>query len=254
MSDSDKNVECAAHGATQATYLCKHLLDGKNLGFNSGYDPDYPDDLWPDAWCNECDKILDEEGEWNDKSEKFADIKLLCCQCYEEARARNWIQDDDVFHDLVTTSFSFIEPRQKEFIANYKADEHERWDWSQDTASLIFSHEGKPQVEAEIQFSGTYSTVSETWMWAWANDSLAENVKSASRSIKALGEELGLQELVAGRYQATEVDGWEMTSVLAKHINAIGVYRTPSENGFTYMAVTKAKWVNKGKLAKLFGR
>lgn len=253
MSDSENKVECNTHGTTDATFLCRHLVEGENLGFNIGYDPENPDALCPDAWCDECEKVLDAEGAWNENSEKFADIKLLCSHCYEQIRERNWIQDDDVYHDLVRNSFSFIEPRHKEFLSKYKAGEHERWDWYQETAKLIFSHKGKPQVEADIHFSGTYSTKSETWMWAWANESLDERVKSSSRQVKEIGEDLGLKQLVAGRYSATEVDGWEMTSVLAKHLNAIGVYRTQSDNGFIYMVVTKAKWINRGKIAKLFG-
>jgi hypothetical protein len=253
MSDSEDKVQCSIHGANEATFMCKHLVEGEKQGFNLGYDPENPDSLYPDAWCDQCEDVLDAEGEWNDKSETFADIKVLCSQCYEEIRERNWIQDDDAFHELVTSSFSFIEPKQEAFLSKYKVGEHERWDWYQETAKLIFSDNGEPQVEADIHFAGSYSTVSETWMWAWANNSLDEKVKSASREIRDLGEELGLKQLVAGRYAATDVDGWEMTSVLAKHLNAIGVYRTPSENGFTYMVVTKAKWVNKSRVAKLFG-
>lgn len=244
MSDSDNQIECRTHGKTNSTFLCRHLVEGEKKGFNLGYDPENPDDLHPDAWCDECESILEAEGEWNDKSEKFADIKLLCASCYEDIRERNWLQDDDVFHELVKSSFNFIEPRHQDFLEKYKVGECERWDWYQETAKLVFSHDGKPQVEADIQFSGTYSIKSETWMWAWANESLDEKVKHSSRNVRSLGEELGLKQLVSGCYSATEVDGWEMTSVLAKHLNAIGVYRTPSENGFTYMVITKAKWVN----------
>ncbi|WP_223786819.1 DUF6882 domain-containing protein [Marinicella meishanensis] len=243
MSDSEHQIECSRHGKTNVTFLCRHLVEGEKLGFNLAYDPENPDDLCPDAWCDECDKVLDAEGGWTGKFEKFADIKVLCSRCYEDVRDRNWVQDEEIFHDLVRSSFSFIEPRHEAFLSEYKVDEHERWDWYQETAKLVFSHNGKPQVEADIQFSGTFSTSSNTWMWAWVNNSLSEIVKSSSREIKELGEELGLKQLVAGRYAATEVDGWEMTSVLAKHLNAIGVYRTPSDNGFTYMVITLAKWV-----------
>ena len=126
----------------------------------------------------------------------------------------------------------------------YKINEHERWDWEQETGTIIFSHEGKPQVEAEIHFSGSFSTKSNTWMWAWANDSLDNAIKSSSRKAREIGEELGLLQLVAAHWAATEVDGWEMTAVLAKAMNAIGAYRTPSESGYTYMVITKAKWIN----------
>lgn len=245
MSDSDTKVECGKHGATTATYVCQHLVKGEKLGFNQGYDPDNPDDLYPDAWCDECNKVLEDEGEWNDKSEGFAGIKLLCSHCYEETRERNWHQDNEAFHEFVSSSFRFLEKRQEVFIDQYKVNNHERWDWDQETGKLVFSHDGIKQVEADIHFSGTFSKHSSTWMWAWANDSLEETVKSSSRKVRVIGEEQGFLNLVAAHWNATEANGWEMTAILAKAINAIGAYRTPSDNGYTYMVVTKARWVNK---------
>lgn len=252
MSDSDKKVECDTHGAAEATFVCQHLVGGEKLGFNLGYDPEHPDDLYPDAWCNECDNVLEAEREWSDKAAEFAGIKLLCSHCYEDTRERNWLQNDEAFHDLISSSFKYLEGKQKSFLEKFKINDYERWDWYQETATLVFSHQGKPQVEAEIHFSGSFSTESNTWLWAWANDSLDETIKSSSRKVRAIGEELGLLKLVAAHWEATEVDGWEMTAALAKAINAIGAYRTPSDNGYTYMVITKAKWVNKNKLLQLF--
>ncbi len=88
------------------------------------------------------------------------------------------------------------------------------------------------------------STQSNTWMWAWANDSLLELVKADAKKILALGEELGFVNLVAGLWEADSVDGWEMTSIMAEALNAIGAYRTPSDNGFTYMIVKKAYFLH----------
>lgn len=244
MSDTEEKINCEVHGETNATFVCQHLLRGQDLGFNIGFDPDDPDDLCPDAWCNQCDALYDAEGGWTDKAVEFSDIKLLCAGCYETVRDRNWIQDDEVFHELVCDSFSFIDSRHKKFMSDYNIGSYGRYDWDQRTGKLVFSNEGVPKVEAEIQFSGTFSSVSNTWMWAWANTYLEESIKSSSRLVKTLGEELGLKQLVAGRYAADEVDGWEMTSVLAKKLNAIGVYRTSSEDGYTYMVITDAQWIN----------
>ncbi|CAH9062704.1 hypothetical protein PSECIP111854_03067 [Pseudoalteromonas sp. CIP111854] len=124
MSDFDGNVNCDTHGNSNATFICQHLASGEGLGFNLGYDPDNPDELCPDAWCNKCEEVLDTEGEWNDKSEAFADIKVMCEHCYEEIRDKNWIQDDNVYHNLVTESFAFIEPRHKVFLEKYNVGAH----------------------------------------------------------------------------------------------------------------------------------
>jgi hypothetical protein len=88
-------IECERHGPSYATFLCHHLLRGEGLGFVVSYDPEYPDDPRPEAWCAECDQVLLEEGEWNDRSEGFADFKVLCANCYDEVRRRNLMLDSE---------------------------------------------------------------------------------------------------------------------------------------------------------------
>ena len=243
MADDDKKVECSVHGNSSPTFICQHLAKGDKLGFNVGYYPNDPDSLYRDAWCDLCEEILDKEGGWNDKSEAFADIKLVCSGCYCEIRAKNWNQDDESFADLVSRSFKHLKAVQKTFMETFKIDDHERWDWHQETGKLIFSHENKPVVECDIDFVGTFSSSSNTWMWAWANDSFPENIKAKSREIRNLGEEERTLKLASAIWPADPVDGWEMTAIMAKSIGAIGAYRTPSENGFVYMIVQRARWV-----------
>ncbi len=82
MNQEDKKVICATHGECEEAYVCQHLNLTDPIGFIQAYDPDNPEIEILNAWCNECDKILLEEGEWNDKSENFAKIKLVCSECF----------------------------------------------------------------------------------------------------------------------------------------------------------------------------
>jgi hypothetical protein len=245
MSDDDNKVQCGVHGKSSATFICHHLSEGEKLGFNVGFDPNEPDDLYPDAWCDQCDEVLEQEGEWNDKSEAFADIKLVCAGCYCEIREKNWNQDDEALHELISTSFEYLQKAQDSFMKTYKVGEHERWDWYQETGKLIFSHEGEPVVECDIDFVGTYSNLSNTWMWAWANSSFTENIKEKSRKVRALGEKRSFLKLASAIWSSDPVDGWEMTAIMAKELGAIGAYRTPDDNGFVYMVVNNARWVKR---------
>ena len=86
MSDSTETVECDKHGSSYATFVCQHLAHGAGLGF---FCDDTSDDLRPDAWCAECDAVMMADGDWNEKNEKFAEITLLCANCYDEVRNRN---------------------------------------------------------------------------------------------------------------------------------------------------------------------
>jgi MinD superfamily P-loop ATPase len=41
------------------------------------------------AWCNECEAVRQKNGGWNDESEAFAQITMICDACFEAARLRN---------------------------------------------------------------------------------------------------------------------------------------------------------------------
>jgi hypothetical protein len=50
---------------------------------------DDADDARPDAWCARCEEVRAAEGDWNERSEAWADPTVVCHQCYDAIRARN---------------------------------------------------------------------------------------------------------------------------------------------------------------------
>ena len=48
------------------------------------------------AWCAACETHLEHHGlEWNDETEAFADIKLVCRNCFEELKTFNDMKEVD---------------------------------------------------------------------------------------------------------------------------------------------------------------
>ena len=88
---SKQTIECEDHGASRATLICCHLrLRGRTerIGFFEGEDSEDPELTdWRCGWCSACDVVLAEEGEWNDRSEAFADAAIVCEQCFEQIAA-----------------------------------------------------------------------------------------------------------------------------------------------------------------------
>jgi hypothetical protein len=88
MSDLEKKMICKLHGESHATFICHHLAHGSRVGFYYGNE----DDIRPDAWCYECDQnLMQNDGEWNDKTESFAKIMVICAYCYDNVRLLNEI-------------------------------------------------------------------------------------------------------------------------------------------------------------------
>jgi hypothetical protein len=80
-------VECEEHGFQDETCVCKHLVSSSKthqvVGFYWASEPR------GDAWCDVCEKVRIAEGgasgDWNDRSEAFAGIQLLC-GCHDLVR------------------------------------------------------------------------------------------------------------------------------------------------------------------------
>jgi hypothetical protein len=87
---TERTVHCDEHGTSTPTFVCRHLaasLQGgpTRLGFVS---PDPTEDT-PNAWCAACDGVLVEAGAWNDKSEGYAGVTMICRVCFERTRTLN---------------------------------------------------------------------------------------------------------------------------------------------------------------------
>ncbi|MET1078799.1 MAG: hypothetical protein ABWY06_12340 [Pseudomonas sp.] len=91
MSEVDKRkVSCGTHGEVLPAIVCCHLVAASEqvLGFNEPEaDPEDPDDL--QGWCDACNAFLEAQDGWNDKSEAFADLKIVCEFCFAALRQRH---------------------------------------------------------------------------------------------------------------------------------------------------------------------
>lgn len=93
QQSKQKIVECTQHGFARPGFVCQHLDCKTVSGFHEAFDTykgmelEEEDDF--QAWCDECEKVRAEYGEWNEESENFAQIRLVCENCYFELKKFN---------------------------------------------------------------------------------------------------------------------------------------------------------------------
>lgn len=89
----DKYVSCGAHESGRRAFVCRHLNKKTKVGFEEAFETHEDMELLDDddfqAWCVECENVRQQEGEWNDTSMKFANIKIVCEVCYFEMKELN---------------------------------------------------------------------------------------------------------------------------------------------------------------------
>jgi hypothetical protein len=84
-------VACSEHGPQPKTYVCDHILqtlrDRRPRGF---FVVPADNQEYPDAWCGECEEMIQAAGgEWTDELMPAAKVRLLCARCYLAAKALN---------------------------------------------------------------------------------------------------------------------------------------------------------------------
>ncbi len=154
------------------------------------------------------------------------------------------MERSDTFESLVAVSQQYLAACQDRLKKEFELARWPRYDWSQDTAQLFFSDAGRPVLIADIQFTGSISTLSNTWLWSWANDTIDYRLSQGLAHVREYGTEHALPHLTTAKWHAHEVDGWEMTAIAAYLLKAMGAYRTPDEDGFTFMVFTSIRWAS----------
>jgi hypothetical protein len=90
-----------------------------------------------------------------------------------------------------------------------------------------------------VQFLGTESEATRTWLWAWANQASripADLLRSAC-FIKAMGEMLHLPELTEPQLPLGEVDGHYLAALACGVCQAAAYYRLPYEGGALFVLI-----------------
>lgn len=107
-------------------------------------------------------------------------------------------------------------------------------DWDLDLDTGILSFDGRH--EFPVQLLGTESEQSGTWLWAWANPSIADPaVLKQAEQLRAYGQQYGVTEFTEAQVPLDGVNGHTLSLVASGLCRADAYYRSPYEGGAAYM-------------------
>lgn len=235
---------CATHGKSDPACVCKHLIENPVQQWHCAYPEE--DEPWPDAWCSACNEVFEREGEWNENNEDDISVEMICGHCYEDGIGRSVKRLDaaaqEEWERYLNIECTELQVKQDAMTSALKINDYPRWNYYQESAELVFSGSDQlPDLVADVEFVGTLSTSSNTWMWSWANFSLLEPVRSRIDAVRDFGEERDYPHLTVPKWPADQQDGWHMSAIAADVLGALGAYRVPSDNGYIFMVILSAK-------------
>jgi hypothetical protein len=82
-------VRCAVHGESTVYVVCQHIFRNKERGLGFSAISPRPEDPIGYAWCDRCQAMLDREGGWNKRAERFTNPQVVCSGCFESRFRRD---------------------------------------------------------------------------------------------------------------------------------------------------------------------
>jgi hypothetical protein len=155
---------------------------------------------------------------------------------------------DDEFYAFMDSTFAELEQKQAALSANYGLGNGAgRWWFEQATGKLqFFDAADQLEAEADVIDIGSYAAKSNSWKWAWSNETVLPAQRQRAEKLKEL-EALTGNALFGFDYVfeiGDEAMAWELAAMAVHFLGAIGCYKAPSstENGpTTFLAMMSIK-------------
>ncbi|WP_269542385.1 DUF6882 domain-containing protein [Cerasicoccus fimbriatus] len=152
---------------------------------------------------------------------------------------------DREYNEYLVERVKEVEELNSNLSQQYGLGSYERWDIDQEVGDLLFSNAGEVQLSCKVVILGSYSSVSETWMWGWANPSLLDHLTKDTERLIEYGEQHNISDLTEPKTEATEDEAWALSAFACRILGGRGLYRGPTGNGFIIMMITELTKANK---------
>eukprot|EP01028_Stygiella_incarcerata_P000687 TRINITY_DN1105_c0_g1_i2.p1 TRINITY_DN1105_c0_g1~~TRINITY_DN1105_c0_g1_i2.p1 ORF type:complete len:474 (+),score=142.20 TRINITY_DN1105_c0_g1_i2:1640-3061(+) len=150
------------------------------------------------------------------------------CGCYE----KQWIltellQSSKYQLDLEAGTIRFIEGEEGQRASASSSDVH----------SPASSHPPRIRI-ANVIVYGTFSSVTQTWMWAWGNTMLPKRIREQALVFKEYGKMQDILELQIEQFGSQVVTPSFLGLICSSVVDAIGYFVCPFKSGFLYLGLT----------------
>lgn len=151
---------------------------------------------------------------------------------------------DDEFEEFLGVALDELAAKQQQLMESYELGSYASFWFDQEQGSLDFRDAGgATQLRATVIPVGSWSPGSDTWMWAWANESLLPPLREQSKPLQELACVTGLDVFENRGGSADEKMAWELTAMAVRHLKARGAYRAPGQSSHLYLAITSCQKV-----------
>jgi hypothetical protein len=139
------------------------------------------------------------------------------------------------FHALLDKSMEELRAKTMGHQAGWGFGKANRWSLDQSRGELLLTFDNGVAATCPAQIIGSFDATDGSWLWGWANPSIADSLKRDSLRVRDYGEQRQIARLTSAEWPCTEAEAWRMAALACKLCEAQGVYRGPAGTAFVFM-------------------
>jgi uncharacterized protein DUF6882 len=139
------------------------------------------------------------------------------------------------FNALLDKSMEELRAKTMGHQAGWGFGKANRWSLDQSRGDLLFTFDDGVVATCPAQIVGSFDGADGSWLWGWANPSIADSLKRDSLRVREYGEQRQIARLTSAEWPCTEAEAWHMAALACKVCEAQGVYRGPAGTAFVFM-------------------
>lgn len=151
------------------------------------------------------------------------------------------------FEKFIDQSTDYLKAKNEEAKRYFGIGDYSRYEYDLFTGEIWWSDHDDPKVRGKIIIVGSVSSKSNTWLWSWANPHFDDIELGEIERVREFGEKESISKLIEEKWDADDVDGWEMTSVAARLLESDGAYSSPNDNGGLYLLFNELEFIPDGE-------
>lgn len=146
-------------------------------------------------------------------------------------------------------SVAYLKARIEHAKVRFGIGDFARFEYDLFRGEIWWGEVGAPKMRGRVTVVGSISTTSNTWLWSWANPHFSDVPLGDIGKVRQFGSKEGIEKLTDEKWNADEADGWEMTAIAARLLEAEGAYRSPSEKGFLFLLYDRLEHIPAAEIA-----
>ncbi len=146
---------------------------------------------------------------------------------------------DKAFEEFLIQCNKESHTKQKLLIEKYHINAYTRYYFSQKERCLELKKDNGESLKLDIVCIGTWGYEDKTWVWAWSNVNLNEELRKQSTKLKELAKETGFELFTKEGFECEEAVARDLAFIGVHQLKAQGIYRIEVDKSYLFLGIMK---------------